>query len=184
MNPPLVVSFSGYQGSGKDTFADYLVQRYGCTKLAFADSMKDMCSKYYNVPRNYFDVRELKEAVCQEHGISPREMCINLGAHMRSINPMIFIDEVLKKIEPEKCYVISDCRKFLELRTLKERFGADFVSIYVKRFTDAPSNHPIEHEIKPWHCDYVLDNTDSPVNFTKLEDICAFKKIEKEVVIN
>jgi hypothetical protein len=58
-----------------------------------------------------------------------------------------------------------------ELQALKTKFDESYISIYIKRFTDAPSNHPIEHEIKPWHCDYTIDNTDNPVNFQKLDEL-------------
>lgn len=167
---PRIISFSGYQGSGKDTFADYLCKEYNYKRLAFADTMKDMCSRYYKVPRHYFDDRTLKETIYPEHGITPRDMCINLGSYMRSIDDNTFINAVISQIELGCNYVISDCRKLQERDTLREKFNNNYISVYIKRFTDAPSNHPLEHEIKPWHCDYVLDNTNSPVNFKKLDE--------------
>lgn len=38
----LVVGLHGLAGSGKDMLADYLAQRHGFTKLAFADPLRDM----------------------------------------------------------------------------------------------------------------------------------------------
>lgn len=37
----MIIGLSGYARSGKDTVADYLVQNYGFTRMAFADPMKE-----------------------------------------------------------------------------------------------------------------------------------------------
>jgi hypothetical protein len=37
----MIIGLSGFARSGKDTVADYLVQNYGFTKLAFADPMRE-----------------------------------------------------------------------------------------------------------------------------------------------
>jgi hypothetical protein len=40
--PVQLISFAGKMGSGKDTCADFLVENHGYTKLAFADTLKQM----------------------------------------------------------------------------------------------------------------------------------------------
>jgi hypothetical protein len=40
--PVQLVSFAGKMGSGKDTCADFLVENHGFTKLAFADTLKQI----------------------------------------------------------------------------------------------------------------------------------------------
>ena len=37
----MLIGLSGYARSGKDTVADYLVENYGFTRMAFADPMKE-----------------------------------------------------------------------------------------------------------------------------------------------
>ena len=57
-----IVALSGWKGSGKDMIADYLVKHHGFEKLSFASVLKDMTAIQYNIPRNHFDDRDLKEA--------------------------------------------------------------------------------------------------------------------------
>ncbi|MGH2331175.1 hypothetical protein [Thermoanaerobacter mathranii] len=45
---PLIVLISGYAGSGKDTFADFLIKHLpGAQKYAFAESIKKIARKYF-----------------------------------------------------------------------------------------------------------------------------------------
>lgn len=46
---------SGYRGSGKDTMADYLCQKYKFVRFAFADHLKDLCSSLYQISRSDMD---------------------------------------------------------------------------------------------------------------------------------
>lgn len=43
----MILGISGVAGSGKDTFADILVNQYNFQKLAFADPIKEFCKKVY-----------------------------------------------------------------------------------------------------------------------------------------
>lgn len=57
----MIMSLSGFKNSGKDTVAKILVENYGFTRIAFADTLKDMASKMYNIPRSFFDDPDKKE---------------------------------------------------------------------------------------------------------------------------
>jgi hypothetical protein len=57
----LIVLVSGHKGAGKDTASKLLVNEYGFTRFAFADKLKDECSRCYNVIRDLFDDEVLKE---------------------------------------------------------------------------------------------------------------------------
>lgn len=46
MKIPNIVALTGHAGVGKDTFADYLVQRFGYQKVAFADPLKDKVANW------------------------------------------------------------------------------------------------------------------------------------------
>jgi len=43
----IVIGISGKAHSGKDTVADRLIEKYGFTKMAFADSLKEMVQHHY-----------------------------------------------------------------------------------------------------------------------------------------
>ena len=68
-----IVALSGWKGSGKDTLANYLVDRYGFKRLAFADPLKDMVSEEYGIPRSHLDDPAFKEKPILSLPISPRD---------------------------------------------------------------------------------------------------------------
>ena len=39
-----IVSICGFQGSGKDTIANYLIEKHGFIKISFAGAIKDIAS--------------------------------------------------------------------------------------------------------------------------------------------
>lgn len=45
----MIIGLAGKLESGKDTIADYLVKEYGYTKMAFADNLKHMCMKVFDL---------------------------------------------------------------------------------------------------------------------------------------
>lgn len=92
----------GKAGSGKDTVADYLVNNYGFRKYAFADKMKEIISSLFP----YKCVRE-----------KPRSLLQNIGTYFRSIDEMVWVDYLLRRIETDmpQHAVISDCRYANEL---------------------------------------------------------------------
>ncbi|RLF65328.1 MAG: hypothetical protein DRN30_04150 [Thermoplasmata archaeon] len=57
----IVIGISGWKSSGKDTMADYLVNDYGYTRVAFADVLKEMVATQYNIPLNSCHETALKE---------------------------------------------------------------------------------------------------------------------------
>lgn len=47
------IGFCGFKGSGKDTAADYLVSRFGYTKVSFADPLKKACESIFSFPADW-----------------------------------------------------------------------------------------------------------------------------------
>ena len=45
----MIIGVAGKLESGKDTYSDYLAAHHGYTKLAFADNLKKMCMKVFNL---------------------------------------------------------------------------------------------------------------------------------------
>lgn len=56
-----IVGLSGAKGSGKDSFANVLVQQYGFVRIGFADSLYDEVSKAYGISVEELGRRDLKE---------------------------------------------------------------------------------------------------------------------------
>lgn len=163
----IVVSLSGYMGSGKDTLGNYLIEKFKFKRLAFADALKDMCAATYDVPRLYFDDRELKETIIIKHNKTPRQMCLDLAVEKRQEDPLVFVKKVLKQIQPFQKYVITDCRYINELTQLRQTFGNKYLPLYIKRFSTPPSDHPSEIGISPINCAFTIDNTGDLVDSTQ-----------------
>lgn len=87
------IIINGRGGSGKDLFADYLVDNYGFTKLTFADGIYDIAYKYFGM--TYKDRKLLQE----------------IGEHMRKIDPLIWVNYTFGRVKDGQKVVISDCRR-------------------------------------------------------------------------
>ena len=57
-----IIPVSGWKGSGKDTFQQYVSYRRKVVRIAFADVLKDDVAKAYDLPRECFDIADQKEA--------------------------------------------------------------------------------------------------------------------------
>ncbi|MEW6770094.1 MAG: ATP-binding protein [Bacillota bacterium] len=104
----------GHAGSGKDTVADYLVAKYGFKKYAFADKLKEIASEMF------------PELVEKER----RRVLQVLGQKLREIEPAVWIDFLMGRIEREGAarVVITDCRYLNEFeRCISSGFGPLFI---------------------------------------------------------
>lgn len=82
----IVIGLHGAAGSGKDMLADYLVRRYGFTKIAFADPLYDMAAALLphlgvrgDVLRLLREDRAFKESPLPLIQHSPRHLLQTLG---------------------------------------------------------------------------------------------------------
>ena len=74
-----LIGLAGKAGAGKDTVADYLWEKEGAIKIAFADALRAAGTSIFGLdPRNFLD-RDLKEAEVEYWGMTPRRMLQLLG---------------------------------------------------------------------------------------------------------
>ena len=57
----MIISLSGKKRVGKDVSANYLVSKFGLTKVAFADPVKKFASQALSIPIEYFYDDKLKD---------------------------------------------------------------------------------------------------------------------------
>lgn len=79
---PFIVGFTGRAGAGKDTAADYLVERYGFHRFAFAGALREMLSTlldHAGVDLAWLTEPGLKESVIPGIGASYRQLAQTLG---------------------------------------------------------------------------------------------------------
>ena len=74
----MIIGLLGKKGSGKDTVADYLVSKYGFTKYAFADKIRDILKILFNFTDDDF-LPENKEKIINEWNVSPRKALQLIG---------------------------------------------------------------------------------------------------------
>lgn len=74
-----IIGFAGPKGSGKDT-AFEMMKRKGRikAKLSFAGPLKQICSKIFELPPTYFDMRELKEKQLKEPKVLTNRVLRNI----------------------------------------------------------------------------------------------------------
>ena len=88
---PLIIAFAGLAGTGKDTAAAHLVQRYGFLQAAFADPIRSMAlilMEEAGIDAAWLTERALKESPMPGLGVSARALLQTLGTEVgRHLSP-------------------------------------------------------------------------------------------------
>lgn len=182
-----LIGLMGNKRVGKDTFADYLVSKYGFVKLAFADPIKEVAKLLFNLDDN--DLLNIdKEYILPEFNISLRQFYQIFGTelmrkdifqYLPKFPKNIWINTVFNKIdklqkEGYNKFVISDVRFNEEAVSIFEKGG-----ILIKINKDLDSNnidtHLSEVEINSISDDmikYYIDNNDTrDIYYEKIDEI-------------
>lgn len=146
----ILLCVCGFQGSGKDTFSNYLVSNYDFVKFSFASATKDILSILFDWNRELLEgdtkeSREFRETVdswwSDKLGIpnlTPRKTLQLIGTELfrKQFNHDIWLTCVERKIisqlesNPNSNIIISDCRFPNEIKMLK---NLGFKLIHIKR---------------------------------------------------
>lgn len=87
------ILINGRAGAGKDSVADYLVDKYNFKKLAFATGIYEIAYKYFNM---------------QEKN---RQLLQDIGQKLREINRNIWANYTYAQVNDLDNFVISDVRQ-------------------------------------------------------------------------
>lgn len=165
----MIIGLTGTKCSGKDTFADYLVEKYDFVKVSFADNLKNILKKMFNWTDKHFN-RENKEIECKEWGISPREAMQLMGTEvLREQFNMLYttidnvkytyhikyLHNIISKIN--KNIVISDVRFQDEITYIHNNDGLVFK---INRKTNIFDKHKSENQ-KLKKIDHYFNNNGS-----------------------
>ncbi|AYV83556.1 MAG: deoxynucleoside monophosphate kinase [Hyperionvirus sp.] len=82
MNLPNIIGVTGLKFNGKDTIADYLCERYGYTRVAFADPLKEICGTLFGFSREqlYGDLKEVADP--EWFDVTPRKILQFVGTEL------------------------------------------------------------------------------------------------------
>lgn len=153
--PVLRLAVSGKMRSGKNSTASRLVERYGFTRYAFADRLKEVARELFGMPE----------------GTKNRHLLVELGRKMCEVDKLVWVNYVLGKMPLRQDVVITDLRFKYEYHALK---AFDFVMVRVnigewererrvKKYGSAVDlallQDPSECDLDEEWFDYTLDGT-------------------------
>ena len=138
-----IVAICGFQGSGKDTLANILIEKYGYTKLSFAGTVKDVASVVFSWDRKLLEgdtkeSRDWREQIDEwwsdKLGIpnlTPRYILQQFGTDLfrNNFHKDIWVTCVERKLLNYDRVVITDCRFPNEIQIMKN-YGATILHIY------------------------------------------------------
>ncbi len=137
----VLIAVLGRKRSGKDTFSDYIIGKYGFVKYCFADPLKKGIQSFFNLSDEQLYDEKLKEIVDTRWGVSPRTLFQVIGTEIFQHSIKSFLPELkgeprkhwvllfkewyldLKKKNPYILVIISDARFLHELTEIKELGG-------------------------------------------------------------
>lgn len=70
----IVIAVSGWKQSGKDLSANFLVNKYGFKRLAFADALKVNVSQQYDIPLEWLHSDVFKEKPIIDYPVVPKDL--------------------------------------------------------------------------------------------------------------
>ena len=180
----MIIGLCGYAQSGKDSVAKTLVEKYGFTRVAFADKIRDLLyemnpsinSEYEGVStslKKMVDAVGWDEAKCEPE---VRRLLQTLGVGARTVfYEEFWIDVALTNVtnyKDSKNFVITDVRFKNEVAALRNPALGGTIWRIERPGVTAVNTHVSEHDLIDLHPDYTVLNDTTLENLdTKVVDI-------------
>lgn len=191
MMPP-IVGLTGFSGSGKDTAARLLAERYRVARLAFADELKREVAVAWHVDVALFHDAGLKEVSLHQlaldrctnvefrafhlyladlGSLKPRTVMQAWGDWVTSRDPLHYVravDAQLREVaatEPQ-AVIVTDVRQDREHEWLRKNGGV--LWRVVRPGQRQPSGHVTEWQQRHWHVDAEIVNDGSTEQLAKV----------------
>lgn len=147
---PRIISICGAKRVGKDLLSNYICNRYGYKKIAFAEPLKDCIKGLFNFTADQVGNSYVKDVVDERWGIAPRKAMQFFGTEVLQYKIQELLPDIdrkflayalVSKLKDDVAYVISDMRFMHEYEEVK-KIGAFVIRI------DRPGVMPdINHDI-------------------------------------
>lgn len=180
-NVVVVFGLCGKAGSGKDTFANFLVQKHKFIKVSFAEALKDALSILFGWDRHLLEgntksSREWRERVDEFWSrelkipdFTPRKAMQTVGTDLfrNHFHPNFWVSILKRKIlfyvRRSGCpggIVVTDCRFPNEIQMLKETFGTSFHLFEISSNTAAKDKEFLAHPSETSLEDFLTSSTE------------------------
>lgn len=183
----IVVGFAGRAGSGKDTAASAIEDDgyHAVYKTAFAEELKRIVAGLYGLSREQTHGR-LKETPVPGIGKSPRQIMRLFGTEVcRTVHPDTWVDAWIRSLRYIPIAAHDGCRTIVTVSDV--RFPNEVSAIHnlggkvywIDRYQDnRPSMvHASEQSIDQTHCDYVIFNEGTELDFRETVRTVVFANI-------
>ena len=181
----MIIGISGFQSSGKDTIADYLIKKHGFVKLSFASALKDIVAIIFGWSRERLEGLKVEDRQWREEidpkwakllnipCLTPRYVLQYLGTEVfrNHFHKDIWTKIVENQLSFYENVVVSDCRFANEIEMIKQNGGKiiqvhrddHVLDIGAKHLSELPTEvsgakHPSELEWIQCHYDRVIKN--------------------------
>jgi hypothetical protein len=164
-----IIGISGAARSGKDTFADCLIEvlssmNIASHKMSFANQLKievkDFLQKTIGIDSFTQDDEEKKII---------RPFLVTWGTEVRrKQNPNIWIDHVESQLDENKVNIITDVRFGNEMDWLKDKGG---YSVFVSRYLENGAIVEPANETESENNDVLINRSDFQLSLTTVENL-------------
>lgn len=163
----MIIGLSGYARSGKDTVANIMVEKYGFTKLAFADPIREALYKLNPYIAGGFRLQYLVDKTGWDQAKDDypeiRQLLQRLGAEIgrEMWGPNFWIRQLVhRSMRSGERIVVPDVRYPNEAQAIREMNNSQIWRI--KRPSYAPANsHKSETAMDDWKFDQIFMNNGS-----------------------
>ena len=162
-----LIGIHGKARAGKDTFANFLVENHGFTKMAFADPIKWAVASAFGIPLGEVYSDEFKTTVHPTWNLTGRQILQQFGTEaMRdTFGRHFWVRRWMmdySKLRTVSSVVVSDVREEHEAEVIRELGG---LIVHLRRdiagLGGVEGNHSSEAGIKVEERDIVIHNNDT-----------------------
>jgi hypothetical protein len=142
----MIIGVCGFQSSGKDTIADYLIKKHNFIRLSFASVLKDVISIMFNWPRDKLEGLTKEDRIWREEidkwwaktleipQLSPRYVMQYVGTdlfkkHFHTDIWVKIMENKINNLHNKQNIIISDCRFENEINMIIS-LGGKIIQVY------------------------------------------------------
>lgn len=167
------IAISGKMGSGKTTFANYLIEKHGYTHASFARQLKDSAMELFGL--------SYEQAYGSE---KDREFLQKFGQSMRELDDDVWVKKLVNSLDDDSLVIIDDMRHINEYNAMSD---AGFLLIRMEATEDIRkerlgerfknSDHISETALDTHHFPIVVENIGSLESLYNVADAIYEKNV-------